>query len=92
MTPHDITYGLIIILLYFMFQTEGFALDWSSTVPGRLATGDCNGNIYLWTPTPDGSWKVDQQLCSTRTKSVEDIQWSPNEASVRISVALFSSL
>ncbi|XP_028409160.1 glutamate-rich WD repeat-containing protein 1-like [Dendronephthya gigantea] len=63
-------------------QTEGFAMDWSRTVPGRLLTGDCNRNIHLWNPTEDNSWQVDQRPYSSHTKSVEDLQWSPNEATV----------
>ena len=53
-------------------------------VPGRLATGDCNRNIHIWTPTPEGAWHIDQRpyMYATHTKSVEDILWSPNEGSV----------
>jgi ribosome assembly protein RRB1 len=63
-------------------QTEGFAIDWSPLVPGRLATGDCKKNIHLWTPQEGGSWHVNQQPFSGHTHSVEDIQWSRNEETV----------
>lgn len=51
---------------------------------GRLLSGDCNKNIHLWTPTEGGSWIVDQRPFSAHASSVEDIQWSPNEANVII--------
>lgn len=63
-------------------QAEGFALDWSPTIPGRLATGSCNKNIHLWQARDDGSWHVDQRPLNAHTDSVEDIQWSPNESNV----------
>ncbi|KAJ7313986.1 hypothetical protein JRQ81_005843 [Phrynocephalus forsythii] len=63
-------------------MTEGFAMDWSPKKPGTLLTGDCNKNIHLWTPKEDGSWFVDQRPFTAHTASVEDLQWSPNEATV----------
>lgn len=75
-------------------STEGYAMDWSSVVVGRLATGDCNGGIHLWdvqegrevgsTPT----WNVSPAPYSGHTGSVEDIQWSPNEANVFVSCSV----
>ncbi|XP_019646384.1 PREDICTED: glutamate-rich WD repeat-containing protein 1-like [Branchiostoma belcheri] len=62
-------------------QSEGFAVDWSTTVNGRLATGDCRKDIHVWT-LQDGGWTVDQRPFTGHTQSVEDIQWSPNEATV----------
>ncbi|KAL5484641.1 hypothetical protein EMCRGX_G021171 [Ephydatia muelleri] len=68
-------------------QVEGFAMDWSKTVAGRLATGDCTKNIHIWNPS-QGTWLVDQRPLCGHTKSVEDIQWSPNEPSVLASCSV----
>ncbi|XP_061413021.1 glutamate-rich WD repeat-containing protein 1-like [Lethenteron reissneri] len=70
---------------------EGFALDWSPTVPGRLLSGDCKKNIHLWSPRDDG-WHVDQRPYTGHTKSVEDLQWSPNEATVFASCSADASV
>jgi len=68
---------------------EGYALDWSPITHGRLLSGDCKGVIHLWEPT-GGKWNVG----GTRFKapsgsgargpnpSIEDLQWSPSEATV----------
>lgn len=68
-------------------QEEGYALAWNPLVPGRLATGDCAGKIRLWNPSAQtngatGSWQVDNTAYSGHTASVEDLQWSPSEATV----------
>jgi ribosome assembly protein RRB1 len=69
-------------------RAEGFAIDWSSLVAGRLATGDCSGTIHIWSASATGSggglgdWKVDAVPHLGHTASVEDIQWSPTEATV----------
>eukprot|EP00128_Syssomonas_multiformis_P011241 Colp12_sorted_trinity150504_noHs@13926 len=63
-------------------STEGFALDWSRVVPGRLVTGDCNKFIYLWNRQEGGSWAVDKIPYNGHTASVEDVQFSPTEANV----------
>ena len=31
-------------------SAEGFALDWSRVVAGRLATGDCRKAVHVWEP------------------------------------------
>lgn len=69
-------------------RTEGFALDWSPVVAGRLATGDCAGSMHVWSASATGSggglseWKVDAVPYLGHSASVEDIQWSPSEATV----------
>lgn len=53
-------------------------------VTGRLVSGDCKKNIHVWEPREGGtSWQIDQRPFSSHTKSVEDVQWSPTEATVR---------
>ena len=67
-------------------STEGFAMDWSKCVEGRLATGDCNGEINVMDMTNNGgvlSWKrIYEKPFTGHIGSVEDIQFSPNEESV----------
>lgn len=62
---------------------EGFAMDWSKTVTGRFITGDCKKHIYVWEPNEGtGSWAVDKVPFTGHSASVEDLQWSPVEATV----------
>jgi ribosome assembly protein RRB1 len=78
-------------------QTEGFALDWSSVVDGQLVTGDCNKDIHTWSldsasSSSSFSWNVDQRPYIGHTASVEDIQWSPSEATVFASCSVDKSI
>lgn len=68
-------------------QNEGFAMDWSKTQSGMLATGDCKKDIHIWTPG-EGTWTVDQRPLIGHKDSVEDIQWSPNERCVMASCSV----
>jgi ribosome assembly protein RRB1 len=74
-------------------STEGYAMDWSPVNEGHLATGDCDGNIHLWSPTEgytnysNSSFKVTSTYGPSTDEnidnpSVEDIQWSPTEKTV----------
>ncbi|KAH7041597.1 WD40 repeat-like protein [Microdochium trichocladiopsis] len=64
-------------------KSEGYALDWSPLVPeGKLLTGDNDGLIYVTTRTAGGGLVTDTRPFQGHTSSVEEIQWSPSEASV----------
>ncbi len=80
---------------FFVYQghsSEGYAMDWSRAKEGHFATGDCDGNIHLWTPTEgysnysNSSFKVTNAYGPSGgnidNPSVEDIQWSPTEGTV----------
>jgi ribosome assembly protein RRB1 len=83
---------------FFTYQghpTEGYAMNWSPVQQGHLATGDCLGNIHLWTPREGGaSYQVTPSYDASNNNdngsnndkdhnpSVEDLQWSPTEATV----------
>ena len=63
-------------------KDEGFAMDWSPAQAGRLATGDCHRNIFVYQLNESGACTVDESPFKGHTDSVEDIQWSPTEGSV----------
>ncbi|KAK9947943.1 hypothetical protein M0R45_003538 [Rubus argutus] len=69
-------------LFKFGHKDEGFALDWSPLVTGRLLSGDCKNNIHLWEPTSVATWTVDTTPYIGHIASVEDLQWSPTEPDV----------
>lgn len=63
-------------------KEEGFALDWSPVVEGRLLSGDCKWAIHLWERGEGGRWMVDRTPFHGHQASVEDLQWSPTEGNV----------
>ncbi|GAB2225360.1 hypothetical protein Droror1_Dr00006152 [Drosera rotundifolia] len=69
-------------LAVFKHKDEGYAIDWSPVVPGRLLSGDCKKHIHLWEPSSGTTWKVDPVPFVGHMGSVEDLQWSPTEENV----------
>ncbi|KAK4183015.1 WD40-repeat-containing domain protein [Podospora australis] len=64
-------------------KSEGYAVDWSPLHPqGKLLTGDNDGLIYVTTRSDGGGFVTDTRPFQGHTSSVEEIQWSPSEASV----------
>lgn len=63
-------------------KEEGYAIDWSPLVPGRLVSGDCNNCIHLWEPSSGTTWNVGSNSFVGHIASVEDLQWSPTEPHV----------
>jgi hypothetical protein len=49
---------------------EGFAMDWSAVKAGRLATGDCKKNVYVWEPSEGGRWSVGGAYAGERATGV----------------------
>jgi ribosome assembly protein RRB1 len=62
-------------------KAEGFAMDWSRVMAGRLVVGDVAKQIHVWEPSTSGDWAVGGAYAGHRD-SVEDVQWSPTEATV----------
>lgn len=60
---------------------EGFGMDWSAVQVGKLLTGDRDGKIFM-TTVADSSVTTDAQPFTGHTRPVEDIKWSPSEATV----------
>ncbi len=74
-------------------KAEGYAVDWSSLHPaGKLLTGDNDGLIYVTTRTDGGGFVTDTRPFQGHTGSVEEIQWSPSEASVFASASSDGSI
>ncbi|KAJ1389073.1 WD40/YVTN repeat-like-containing domain superfamily [Sesbania bispinosa] len=76
----------------FKHKDEGYAIDWSPLVPGRLVSGDCNNCIYLWEPTSAATWNIDNTPFIGHNASVEDLQWSPTEPHVFASCSVDGSI
>ncbi|XP_011405355.1 PREDICTED: glutamate-rich WD repeat-containing protein 1-like [Amphimedon queenslandica] len=63
-------------------KCEGYGLDWNEVVPGRMCSGDNNGNIHIWNYKEGGTWTVDKRPFTGHRNSIEDLQWSHDEPTV----------
>ncbi|KAG8649311.1 protein HEAT STRESS TOLERANT DWD 1 [Manihot esculenta] len=72
-------------------KDEGYAIDWSPRVTGRLVSGDCKNCIYLWEPTSGATWNFSSAFIG-HSASVEDLQWSPTEDEVFASCSVDGSI
>jgi ribosome assembly protein RRB1 len=85
--PSQMTYSKKPFFTYRGHSTEGYAMDWSRVRTGCLATGDCRGQIHIWNPT-ESAYEIScaydnaKYGANGQPESVEDIQWSPTEATV----------
>ncbi|XP_058000052.1 protein HEAT STRESS TOLERANT DWD 1 [Hevea brasiliensis] len=73
-------------------KDEGYAIDWSPRVTGRLVSGDCKNCIHLWEPTSGATWNISNAPFIGHSASVEDLQWSPTEDEVFASCSVDGSI
>ncbi|KAL2533210.1 Transducin family protein/WD-40 repeat family protein [Abeliophyllum distichum] len=73
-------------------KDEGYAIDWSPLVAGRLVSGDCKNNIHLWEPASGSTWNIDSNPFVGHAASIEDLQWSPTEPCVFASCSVDGSI
>lgn len=69
----------------FKHKAEGWALDWSPTSFGRLASGSNDAQLYLYQAADEScsSFVKETQVGLQGHKgSIEDIQWSPAQGNV----------
>lgn len=55
-------------------KTEGYGLDWSTVQTQTFASGDCNGDLFVWKPTEAGRWAPFSS--GNARSSIEEIKWS----------------
>uniref|UniRef100_A0A914GTN2 Glutamate-rich WD repeat-containing protein 1 n=1 Tax=Globodera rostochiensis TaxID=31243 RepID=A0A914GTN2_GLORO len=85
---HKIEKDIVKESLLFSFpghSAEGFALAWSPTRSGTLASGDLHSKIFLWRMSEGGQWLIDQRPLTEHQSSVEDLAWSPTEEALLMS-------
>lgn len=65
----------------FKHKSEGYALDWSPSTFGRLASGSCDAQLWVYAAADQNcsSFVKETQVgLQSHKGSIEDIQWSPS--------------
>ena len=65
----------------FRHKSEGYALEWSPHTFGRLASGSCDSQLWLYAAADENCSsfvKETQGSLQGHKGSIEDIQWSPS--------------
>ncbi|GFP98882.1 glutamate-rich WD repeat-containing protein 1 [Phtheirospermum japonicum] len=76
------------IVKFSRYKDEGYAIDWSPLVAGRLVSGDCKNCIHLSEPASNSSWNIDPNPFIGHTASVFAAFWSPTEPFVFASCSI----
>lgn len=69
----------------FKHKSEGYALDWSPNTFGRLASGSCDAQLWIYQAGDENCShfvKETQVGLQSHKQSIEDIQWSPSQEHV----------
>ncbi|KAI3866879.1 hypothetical protein MKX03_027112 [Papaver bracteatum] len=74
--------SLALLMKFGGHKAEGYAIDWSPLVIGRLVSGDCDSHIHLWEPSSTATWNVDTTPFDDGHDLSVDLQWSPSERDV----------
>jgi ribosome assembly protein RRB1 len=78
------------ILKQFMLSSEGYGLDFSPLVIGRIACGTQDGTLYIINPADENLSDLTMlnEKITKHTGSIEDIQFSPTEPDVLASCSV----
>jgi len=78
--PPEDKNGSNFMLRNFKLSSEGFALEWSSLKKGLFASGGIDKKTFIYNPIDENcsDWIKENHPFIVHTKSVEDIQFSPN--------------
>uniref|UniRef100_A0A0N4ZJA9 Glutamate-rich WD repeat-containing protein 1 n=1 Tax=Parastrongyloides trichosuri TaxID=131310 RepID=A0A0N4ZJA9_PARTI len=66
---------------------EGFGLAWNNNKVGTLASGDNHGKIYITEMHEGGKFITNSTPFKGHKGSIEDIEWSPTEASLFVTAS-----
>lgn len=67
--------------------SEGYALAWNNIKLGTLASADNHGKIYITEMHEGGKFVTNSTPYKGHKSSIEDIEWSPSEESLFVTVS-----